>query len=107
MSTSATLVGGPSSSPQRYKLSALLMDGANTLKLKSPTPGQPSTIEIWCTKDVTVKDTAQIIIDPEVTVNIYIEGKFSQVGGSFSNLSGRAAQLSLIGINPATTTTPQ
>lgn len=107
VSQSATLVGGSGSTPQRYKLSALYMDKTNQLHVVSPTPGQPSTVEIWCTKDVTVKDTAQIIVDPEVTLNIYIEGKFSQTGGSFTNASGRASHLNLIGINPSNSTTPQ
>ena len=93
--------------PVRYKLTGIDIGSANTIRITGRDPAKQNYAEIWVTKDVKLSGTSQIIIDPNVNVKFYIEGKWEMAGGSVTNTSGRAANLTLYGINPAGTTSPQ
>lgn len=68
--------------------------------------GSNKYVEIWVTRDVTMSGDAQIIIPAGYNLKIYIAGKFSMSGGSITNGTNRAANLSRYGIDPGDNSTP-
>lgn len=103
---STTLNGGPQNNPARYKLSDLTLQSGNVLTFQDTGSGSSKYVEIWVTKDVNMSGTSQIIIPEGFNVKIYVAGKFSMSGGSFSNQTNRAANLTVYGIDTGDTTTP-
>ncbi len=97
-----TLVGGPSGSPQNYKVSKLdIKNVSNPLILVPHTPGQESYVNIWVTGTTKVTATGYIEQQPGVHVTIYSEGAINFSGGGIRNQTGLAKNLQVFGVNPA------
>ena len=97
-----TLVGGPSGSPQNYKLTNLTISSAvNKLILDTHAAGQESYINIWVTGTTTISGTGIIQQNPNVHVQVYNEGSIVIAGGGWVNQTKRAANLLVYGVEPA------
>ena len=97
-----TLVGGPSGSPQNYKLTNLTISSAvNKLILDTHAAGQESYINIWVTGATTINGTGIIQQNPNVQVQIYSEGSILLGGGGWVNQTKRAENLLAYGVEPA------
>jgi hypothetical protein len=98
-----TLIGGPSGAPQNYKVTALnLNSSAQPLILAAHAPGQESYVNIWVTGSATISSTGFIEQRPGVHVTIFCEGNVTVGGGGIVNQTGRARNLHIFGVDPAT-----
>ena len=96
-----TLTGGPSGSPQNYKLTDLtLSSNGKPLILAPHAPGQESYINIWVTGATTLATNGIIKQQPGVHVQFYGEGSILLGGGGWDNQTGKAANLQVYGVTP-------
>jgi len=85
---STTLTSSASSTaPQRYKLSAIMLAGSNTLTITG-TPGQNTYVEIWVAGNVSLAGNASIQTDPGVYVSLYIGGSLDLGGNGLQTGNG-------------------
>ena len=102
-SAPVTLTGGPSYSPENYKLSNLSVNnGIGRLILASHdvTGKQESYVNIWVTGGTTSSGTGIIQQDPHVHVKIYGEGSILIGGAGWDNQTRLAANLMAFGVTP-------
>ena len=100
-----TLVGGPAGAPQSYKVSDLnVLTSANPLILAPHTPGVESYVNIWVTGAMSVSGNGYIQQQPGVHLTIYCEGNITVTGGGVVNQTGRARNLQIFGVDPASGT---
>jgi hypothetical protein len=97
--------GTSSSSPTRYKLSTIDLQGQTTMAIVSPTPppGQsptPTYLEIWVTGDLKMAGGSQITQASTAYVKYYFEGDINLTGNGYVN-QGVAANLTIYGVSPA------
>ena len=97
-----TLVGGTASFPVNYKLTDLTISSSvNKLILNTHAVGQESYLNIWVTGTVTISGTGIVQQNPNVHVQIYSEGDIVLDGGGWQNLTTKAANLLVYGVEPA------
>jgi hypothetical protein len=92
VSKATTIAAGAVGSATRYKVSKI----GGPLRIRAPSPGQPSVAEIWVTGDI----TSSIVSDPGVSVRIWVEGDIRLSNDTVSN-SGRAANTQIYGVTPS------
>ena len=102
-----TLVGGTATSPQNYKVTKLnISSSLNKLILATHAAGQESYINIWVTSTaadaITTSGTGIIQQNANVHVQIYSEGSIVLGGGGWLNMTNKAANLLVYGVEPAT-----
>jgi len=100
ITSSMNLVSGPVGSPTRYKMTRLDYAGTTIMNLQPPGAGQSGEMEIWVTGDLKVADASKIVSQTGVKVTFYIEGDITGTGTSFSNLTNRAANVTIMGVTP-------
>jgi hypothetical protein len=100
-----TLVGGPTGTPQNYKITTLaLTDAANSLTLAPHTVGQESYVNIWITGGMNVSGSGVIQMQPGVHATFYVEDNIAIGGSGIVNASGLARNLQVHGVTPASGT---
>jgi hypothetical protein len=105
--------------PARYIVSQIRLSGNKTVTFANPSNVSTSEIEIYIDGNMSTKgggnstdpSDGSFVIQPGVKVKIYVKGEFDVGGNAINNVSGRAANLSLYGVNATTagallTTTP-
>ncbi len=106
INTTATLYASTSqSSPARYVLNSITLNGNDTLTLQAPTgtpSGTTTYIEIYVTGDIAVtgNQNAQIEVVPGVKATIYFAGNVAIAGRGIVNGDNQPGNLLLYGIKP-------
>ena len=96
-----TLTGGPSGSPQNYKLTDLTLSNSGKPLILAPhAAGAESYINIWVTGATTLATTGIIQQQPGVHVQFYGEGSIVLGGKGWDNQTKRAANLQVYGVTP-------
>jgi hypothetical protein len=105
ITAAATLTGGPSSSPARYKVSKVSLAGGDVLTLAPHAAGQESYVEIWVTGDFTTSGSSYTLQQAGVHVTYHIEGDLKVTGSSFVNQTNIAANNIVNVVTPPVGTT--
>jgi hypothetical protein len=92
------------SAASRYQLSAISINGNQTLTIAGNPDGSQAYVELYVTGDISVTGTGQIVIQPGVTVTIYFAGNVDISGNGVLNSNNQPGDLMLYGIQPATGT---
>ncbi len=94
-----TLTAGTKLSPAKYKIGTLTVPGGNVLTINPSNSGVDNNyIEVWVTGKFTTSGSGYITQDPNVHVKYIVEGDITVSGSSFSNQSGLAKNLEIVGI---------
>ena len=104
ISGTATLTGGPQSSPSRYKVTSLSLSGSNVLTLSPHAVGQESYVEIWVTGNFTTSGSAYILEETGIHATFHVEGDVTISGSSFDNQNNVAANNVINAITPTSGT---
>jgi len=99
-----TLVGGPTGTPQNYKVSELTLSSSSVLTLAPHAPGQTSYVNLWITGPLDINGLGAIQQQAGVHLTLYCEGNVSIQGGGIVNQNGRAHFLKIFGVDPASGT---
>src|SRR5947207_2840827 len=89
------------SANSRYQLSAISINGNQTLTLAGNPDGSKTYIEIYVTGDISVTGTGQITVQPGVSATIYFVGNVDVAGNGIINSNNQPGDLQLYGIQPA------
>jgi len=89
------------SANSRYQLSAISINGNQTLTLAGNPDGSKTYIEIYVTGDISVTGTGQITVQPGVIATIYFVGNVDVAGNGIINSNNQPGDLQLYGIQPA------
>ena len=89
--STATLTGGPASSPSRYKVSSVSLSGGDVLTLAPHAVGKESYVEVWVTGDFKTSGSSYILQQPGVHITYHVEGEITVTGSSFVNQTNIAA----------------
>ena len=100
ISNTATLTGGPASSPALYKVSSVTVPGGKILTIAPHAVGQESYVEIWVTGNFTTSGSGYILEQAGVHVTYHIQGDVTVSGSSFNNMSNKAENNIIEVINP-------
>ena len=100
INNTATLSGGPETSPARYKVSSVTLSGGKVLTLAPHAPGEESYVEIWVTGKLTTTGTSYILLQPGVHATYHVEGDIALTGTSFDNQSNLAANNIINAVTP-------
>jgi hypothetical protein len=92
VSTPKRISGGSPASPTRYKLDQI----SSTLTISRGLLGVGTHAEIWVKGDI----TGVIVAEPGVYVTIYVEGNIRTSSANLQNLSKRAENLQIYGVQP-------
>jgi hypothetical protein len=95
------------SSISRYQLSAISLNGNQTLTLAGNPDGSKTYIEIYVTGDIALSGNAQITVQPGVSAKIYFAGNVSVSGNGILNINNQPLDLQLYGIQPLDGSTKQ
>ena len=104
--TSATITGGTLSSPARYEVDSIQLNGGSQITFaQGQKTDNVSYVELYVTGDFDTKGggnttTGSVVINNGVNVKIYFGGDMEVGGNGLVNLNSNAASLSIYGINP-------
>jgi hypothetical protein len=97
---SATLTGGTSANPKRYKVSKISLEGDDALTIAPSAFGVESYTEIWLTGDMKTSGNGSIVIQPSANLKIFIEGSIDIKGNGTFNANSQPVRLQILGIEP-------
>ena len=100
INNTATLTGGPETSPARYKVSSVTLNGGKVLTLAPHAAGEESYVEIWVTGKLTTTGSSYILLQPGVHATYHVEGDITVTGTSFNNQSNLAANNIINAVTP-------
>jgi hypothetical protein len=107
ITNTTTIAASPveGSSASRYVVSAISLEGNQTLTVTGNDDGSTSYIEIYVTGEIHTTGNAEITIRPGVKAKIYFAGNVSISGNGVANESLHPTDLTFYGINPPDPTT--
>ena len=98
-SNSATLQAGASGSTTYFKVNGdINLSGSNSLWVKQDASGGTQNVVIWVTGQFATSGSSYLKQDPSINLTVYVQGQINFSGGSFQNLGGSAADLTIYGI---------
>ena len=86
--------------PVRIKSTSIDLGSQADVKVTNPDPTKPAYIDIWVTGDMSISAQAKFTLGTNVFLRIYVEGNVNIGAGSFTNGSGKAANLQIYGVDP-------
>lgn len=102
-----TLTGGSKSTPKRYKLSRMSLEGDEKLIIAPSAPGVESYVEIWLTGDLKASGNGTIVVQPSANLKIFIEGGVDIKGNGTFNANSQPKRLQIMGVAPSGTAAPR
>jgi hypothetical protein len=109
VSGNATLTASATegSAASRYVLSAINLEGNQTLNFMGAADGSRTYVEVYVTGTITAVGLSQIVVHPGVRATIYFAGTVNVQGNGIINKDNQPGNLLMYGITPpAGTTTP-
>lgn len=94
------------SSPARYKLLSLSLQGSSNLVLRGSGTGELRYFQIWVVGDMKTTGQAQITLEPGVRVEFFVEGNVEIGGGGFVNSDCRPSSLTIHSVQPTSGAAP-
>jgi hypothetical protein len=97
---SMTLLGGPKSTPARYKMNNMSITGTEVLTFAPHSSVGESYVEVWVTGDFKAAGSGTIVVQPRTNVQIFLEGNVDVKGNGSFNANSQPARLQILCVQP-------